>query len=114
MSDEEVMPDELQALRKRRMMDLQRGMAEEQRKVQEQKELEARKQAALKLILTPEARVRLTNIKMVKPEFAEQLELQLIQLAQTKRVNLPLTDNQLKEVLRRTQSQKKEFKIRRA
>jgi programmed cell death protein 5 len=51
---------------------------------------------------------------MVKPEFAEQLELQLIQLAQTGRLKTPLTDEQLKEILKRLQVQRKEFKIRRA
>jgi programmed cell death protein 5 len=114
LSDEEVSPEELEALRRRRMMELRRTLMEEQRRVQEQQELEARKQAALKLVLTPEARARLTNIKMVKPEFAEQLELQLIQLAQTGRLKTPLTDEQLKEILKRLQVQRKEFKIRRA
>lgn len=113
MSEEEVSSEELEGLRQRRMTDLRRSTMEEQRKTQEQKELETRKQAALKMILAPEARARLTNIKMVKPEFAEQLELQLIQLAQTGRVNLPLTDYQLKEVLKKMQNQRKEFKIRR-
>jgi len=72
------------------------------------------KQAILKRILTTEARQRLTNIKMVRPDFADQLELQLIQLAQTGKVKLPISDAQLKEALVRLQSQKKEIRIRRA
>jgi len=49
----------------------------------------------------------------VKPEFAEQLELQLIQLAQQNKINIPMTDEQLKEVLQKLQSQRREIKIRR-
>jgi programmed cell death protein 5 len=61
----------------------------------------------------PEARQRLTNIKMVRPEFAEHLELQLMQLAQSGKVSLPISDQQLKEALARMQSQRREIRIRR-
>jgi programmed cell death protein 5 len=67
----------------------------------------------LREILTPEARQRLTNIKIVRPEFAEALELQLIQLAQTGRLKIPLSDEQLKDTLRRLQSQRRDITIRR-
>jgi len=50
---------------------------------------------------------------MVKPEFAQQLELQLIQLAQLGKIDIPVTDKQLKEILVRLQSGRREFKIRR-
>jgi len=76
-------------------------------------ELELRKQAILRGILTPEARQRLTNIKMVRPEFAEQIELQLIQIAQQGRIPLPINDVQLKEILARLQSARRDIKIRR-
>ena len=88
-------------------------MAEEQKQVQAQQQLESQKQALLRRILTPEARSRLTNLNMVKPEFTEQLELQLIQLAQQGRINLPITDEQLKELLVRLQSGRRDYKIRR-
>jgi programmed cell death protein 5 len=75
--------------------------------------MEAQKQALLKQILSPEARQRLTNLKMIKPEFTEQLELQLIQLAQTGKIQLPLSDAQLKQILIQLQSRKREITIRR-
>jgi programmed cell death protein 5 len=50
---------------------------------------------------------------MVKPEFTQQLELQLIQLAQQGRINIPITDEQLKELLVRLQSGRRDYKIRR-
>jgi len=108
-----VSEEELEALRKRRMLELQQRMAEEQQQVQAQQQLEMQKQALLRRILTPEARSRLTNLNMVKPEFTQQLELQLLQLAQQGRINLPITDEQLKELLVRLQSGRRDYKIRR-
>jgi programmed cell death protein 5 len=108
-----VSEEELEALRKRRMLELQQRMVEEQRQAQAQQQLESQKQALLRRILTPEARSRLTNLNIVKPEFTQQLELQLIQLAQQGRINIPITDEQLKELLVRLQSGRRDYKIRR-
>ena len=105
--------EELEALRKRRMLELQQRMVEEQKQVQAQQQLEGQKQALLRRILTPEARSRLTNLNMVKPEFTQQLELQLIQLVQQGRIKIPITDEQLKELLVRLQSGRRDYKIRR-
>ena len=105
--------DELDAIRKRRMLELQQRMMEEQQQAQAQQQLEGQKQALLRRILTPDARRRLTNLKIVKPEFTEQLELQLIQLAQQGRINLPISDDQLKELLVKLQSGKRDYTIRR-
>jgi programmed cell death protein 5 len=110
---ERVSEEELDALRKRRMLELQQRMVEEQRQAQAQQQLEGQKQALLRRILTPEARSRLTNLKMVKPEFTQQLELQLIQLVQQGRIAIPITDEQLKELLVRLQSGRRDYKIRR-
>ena len=105
--------DELGELRRRKLSALQRQLAEEQRKAQLQQQLELQKQALLRNILTPEARQRLANLKMVKPEFTDQLELQLIQLAQQGKLPIPLTDEQLKQILVQLQDRKRETKIRR-
>ncbi|HXZ98053.1 MAG TPA: DNA-binding protein [Candidatus Acidoferrum sp.] len=113
MSGDDIGEEELEQLRRRRLAELQRAAAEEERRAEVQQQVEVQKQAILKRILTVEARQRLTNIKMVRPEFADQLELQLIQLAQSGRVKLPISDEQLKEALVRLQSQRKDIKIRR-
>ena len=105
--------DELEELRRRKLSALQRQVSEEQRQAQMQQELEGQKQALLRSILSPEARQRLTNLKMVKPEFTEQLELQLIQLAQQGKLPVPLADKQLKEILTQLQTRRRETKIRR-
>jgi programmed cell death protein 5 len=108
-----VSEEELETIRKRRMLELQQRMVTEQKQAQAQQQLERQKQALLRRILTPEAISRLTNLKMVKPEFTEQLELQLIQLAQQGRIAIPITDQQLKELLIRLQAGRRDVKIRR-
>ena len=109
MSEEE----EIEALRQKKMMELQRKLAKEEQRLQMQQQVEVQKQALLRRILSQEARQRLTNLRMVKPEYAEQIELQLIQLAQAGRLSIPVTDDQLKEILARLQSQHRDIKIRR-
>lgn len=111
--DDGYSDEELNAIRQRRYSELQHSAMDEQRQAATRRQFEAQKQAALKLILTPEARQRLTNIRMVKPEFADQIEMQLIQLAQTGRIKVPISDDQLKEALAKLQSQRKEIRIRR-
>jgi len=108
MSDEE-----LEELRRRKLLAMQQRMNDEQKQTQADRQLEAQKQALLRQILSPEARQRLTNLKMVKPEFTEQLELQLIQLAQAGKLPIPLSDAQLKQILIQLQSRKRETTIRR-
>ena len=114
MSEEDYSDEELEALRRRRLAELQRSSSEDQRRSQAQQQVERQKQAIIRRILTPEARQRLTNIRMVKPEFADELEMQLIQLAQSGRLRGQVTDEQLKKTLLQLEGQKREIKIRRA
>jgi programmed cell death protein 5 len=107
MSDEE-----LEEIRRRKLLAMQQR-GDEQKQAQAERQLEAQKQALLRQILSPEARQRLTNLHMVKPEFTEQLELQLIQLAQAGKLPIPLSDARLKQILIQLQSRKRETKIRR-
>ena len=108
MSDEE-----LEAIRRRKLSALQNRASDEQKRAQAEQEIDAQKQALLKQILSPEARQRLTNLRMIKPEFTEQLELQLIQLAQMGKIPVPLSDAQLKQILIQLQPRKRETKITR-
>lgn len=108
MSDEE-----LEAIRRRKLSQYQQRATDEQRQAQAEKEMEEQKEALLRKILSPEARQRLTNLKMVKREFTEQLELQLIQLAQVGKIPIPLSDAQLKQILIQLQPKKRDIKITR-
>lgn len=100
--------EELERLKAAKMAELQKRMAEEEERLRR----EAERQAAMRVILTPEARQRLANLRLVKPELVAQLEEQLIQLASTGRISLPITDEMLKEVLARITS-KREIRIKR-
>lgn len=109
-----IMADsDIEAIKQRKMAEMQRRAAESDQDVQMKKEVEAQKQNLLRVILTPEARSRLNNLKMVRPDFADQLEMQLIELAQQKRLPIPLTDDQFKRILVELQERKREFKITR-
>jgi programmed cell death protein 5 len=105
--------DELENIRKRKLLSMQNRVSDEQRQTQAEEKIEAQKQALLRQILSPEARQRLTNLKMVKADFTEQIELQLIQMAQIGKLPIPLSDAQLKQILLQLQSRKRETKITR-
>ena len=103
--------EELQRLKAQRMAELQ---AKQQQGAEQQRaaaEAEAQKQNIMRRLLTPEARLRLANIKMVRPEFGQQLELELVQIAQGGRVPLPITDDQLKRLLIQLEGQQKKRDI---
>jgi programmed cell death protein 5 len=81
--------DELEAIRRKKLAQYQQRATDEQRQVQAEKDIEAQKQALLRQILSPEARQRLTNLKMIKQDFTDNLEMQLIQLAQMEKSLYP-------------------------
>ena len=105
--------DELEQIRNRKLRSMQSRIGDEQRQAQAEQQYENQKQALLAKILTPEARQRLNNLKMVKKDFAENIEMQLIEMAQTGKLPIPLSDAQLKSILIQLQSRKRETTIRR-
>jgi len=107
--------EELERIKARRIAELQAQQQQGEEARHAQAEAEAQKQALMRRILTPEARQRLANIRMVRPDFAEQLELQLIQLAQAGKVQLPIDDELLKRLLSQLEGQqrKRDISIRR-
>jgi programmed cell death protein 5 len=80
---------------------------------QQQEEQRAKiKEAYLKLFLTSEARERLSNLRIVKPDIANMVEDQIIQLGGTGRLKKPLDDEELKAILAKLSPEPKEFKIK--
>ena len=73
----------------------------------------AKKEMLLKQRLTSEARLRLNNVKMVKPQLANMVENYLLGLASQGQVTGQITDEQLKQILMSAQQPKKDFKINR-
>ena len=75
-----------------------------------QKQFEALEQK-VKQYLTKEAIARYGNIKAEHPDKAVQVVSMLMQFIQTNQIAEKLTDETFKEILRRMQEPKKEFKI---
>ncbi|MCG3216599.1 MAG: DNA-binding protein [Candidatus Heimdallarchaeota archaeon] len=103
--------EELEALRQKKLAELQEQQASAQMQEEQKAAHEAQKQAILRQILTEEAKQRLTNVKLVRPQLAEAVEVRLIQLAQQGAISDKLSDSQLKDILRKIQGQKRETKI---
>jgi len=94
------------ALRKRERELVARSTAREEERARQ----ESQKRALARVVFTPEARQRLSNLKLVKPELATQVEEYLIVLAQQGRIAVPVDDDALKSVLEKIQP-KRETKI---
>lgn len=108
--------DELAEIRRRKLEEMQRGAADQQAAEEQQRAQEAekaKKQQILRQILDPEARERLNNVRLVKPDLAENVENQLIQLASMGRINRLLTDEDIKDILARFTESKRETRIER-
>ena len=76
-------------------------------------QINAQKEIMLKQILSSEARLRLNNVKMIKPELANLVENYLIGLSAQGKTQGQITDEQLKQILLSAQQPKREFKINR-
>jgi programmed cell death protein 5 len=76
-------------------------------------QINVQKEMMLKQILSSEARLRLNNVKMVKPELANLVENYLIGLSTQGKTQGQITDDQLKQILLSAQQPKREFKINR-
>jgi programmed cell death protein 5 len=77
---------------------------------QERRARAAREQM-LRVVFTSEARERLTNIRMVKPDLADSIENQIFQLVSAGRLKHQISDDELKQMLGQLQQPKREFKI---
>jgi programmed cell death protein 5 len=106
--------DDIEAIRKKKLRDLQsQAYSQEEFQEEQQKEFDDQKKNILRAILTDDARERLGRIKAARPEMAENLENQLIMLAQSGRLKNKINDEQLRELLGKLLPQKRDTTIRR-
>ncbi|NMC04116.1 MAG: DNA-binding protein [Candidatus Lokiarchaeota archaeon] len=118
MSEDER--EQLEEIRRRKMLELQQQAAAQAQQKEAQDKFEAQKDAVMRKILSSEARQRLQNLKLVRPEVTDAIEGQLIQLVQMGQINrlgvpLPMSDEHFKLLLQQlmNKNQKKDFTIKR-
>ena len=111
---------ELEEIRRRKMAQYQAESQQHAAAEEQQRQFEQQKNEFVRKIMSPEARMRLNNLKMVpeKKQFAEAVEMQLIQMAQTGQlarsgIQTPISDAQLKQILIQAQGKKRDVKIQR-
>jgi programmed cell death protein 5 len=76
-------------------------------------QLKAQKETMLKQVLSSDARLRLNNVRMVKPDLADLVENYILNLSVQGKITGQISDEQLKQILSSTQQPKRDFKISR-
>ena len=108
---------ELDEIRRKRLEEMQRCQGQERAEDEQQKAAQeaerARKQQILRQILDIAARERLANVRLVRPDLAENVENQLIQLYSMGRINRIITEEEIKQILGKMTETKRETHIER-
>jgi len=110
--------DELEELRQKKMEQMRDqaeggsgGEGEGRQAAKEQ--AEAQRKAMLRQHLTDGARKRLNTVKMSKPDIAEQVEQQVVALAQSGRLGgEQIDEDQMRDLLKQLTPDSKSFNIR--
>ena len=76
-------------------------------------EQNAQKEIILRQVMSSEARNRLNNVRMVKPDLANLVENYLLNLSAQGKITGQISDEQLKQILSSVQQPKRDFKISR-
>ena len=108
--------DELAELRRRRMAQLQQ-QAGDQQGMQEELERQERQKSQIQMILMqvlePDARERLNNIKLTKPDLPVRLSSSWLRLHKAGGSRRRLPTHSLKELLRQLAPKKRDYSITR-
>ena len=76
-------------------------------------QLKAQKEMMLKQVLSGDARLRLNNVRMVKPDLADLVENYILNLSVQGKISGQISDEQLKQILSSAQQPKRDFKFNR-
>ena len=76
-------------------------------------QLKAQKETMLKQVLSADARLRLNNVRMVKPDLADLVENYILNLTAQGKITGQISDEQLKQILLSAQQPKRDFKFNR-
>jgi programmed cell death protein 5 len=111
--------DRLEELRQKKLEQLQDqqegggGGQSEEAQQQAQQQADAQKKAMLRQHLTDGARKRLNSVRMSKPDFADQVERQVLALAQSGRVQGKIDEEKMKALLQELTPDQQKFDIKR-
>lgn len=108
--------EKLQELREEKLEQLkeQQGGGEDAEAAEAQRQqAEAQKKAVLRKALTDGARKRLNTVQMSKPQFGEQVEQQIVALAQSGRLGGKIDEEKMKQLLQEMKPESKSFDIQR-
>jgi len=95
------MADDLEELKKKRMQEKMQGGGKGSAREQQREQMRQKLKQISKQILTEDARERLNNIRVAKPEMASQIEMQLVKLHKAGQIQDKITDEQLKRLLKK-------------
>lgn len=111
--------DRLEELRQKKLKQLQDqqegggGGGAEEAQQRQQQQADAQKKAMLRQHLTDGARKRLNSVRMSKPDFADQVERQVLALAQSGRIQGKIDEEKMKALLKELQPDQQSFDIKR-
>jgi len=105
--------DELEKIKKKKMQDIKESQESQESRKEAEEKMEAQKKAMLRKVMTPEARERLGRVRMARPQLAENIESQILALAQRGATQGKIDDKTLKELLKKISGEKKEINIKR-
>ena len=77
----------------------QRIMAQQEQQTQQRAAVDEQRESMLRAFLSPEGRERLKRIETVKPERARQVEVQIIQSVRAGKMQPPVGDDLVRELL---------------
>lgn len=109
-SEEEIKKRMLQKQQEAMQNQMMHQAAAQQSMVNQQMEV---LKAMMAEVLEPKARERLSNLKLVKPDVATQIQIYLAQAYQAGQIRGKITDEQLVLILKQVSGEKKDFKITR-
>lgn len=107
------MEDEIEEIRRRKMAEMQAQAGQQEQAAAMRQEADQQKQVVLRAILDPEARERLTRVRMARPDIADALENQLLMLYQQGRVRSKIDDATLRQLLARVTPKPRDTTIER-
>ena len=102
----------LEEIKKKKMQEMQQS-AGQQEAEQAQAQMEAQLDSMLRSVLTPEAKSRLSNIRLVNKELYLKVAQSLLYLAKAGQVQGKIDDAQLKTLLEKARGPKREISIKR-